>query len=63
MRVPVGVGAATLIILDGLGRVVRTTQAPAGHDYALQLSGLTPGVYTVQVQVGEELATQKLLVE
>ena len=63
VRVPAGASVATLTLFDGLGRLVRTAQAPAGQDYALPLGGLAPGVYAVQVRVGEGLATQKLVVE
>jgi hypothetical protein len=63
VRVPAGAGAATLTLFDRLGRLIRTTQAPTGQDYALQLSGLAPGMYAVQVRIGDGLATQKLVVE
>ncbi|QKG58699.1 T9SS type A sorting domain-containing protein [Hymenobacter sp. BRD128] len=63
VRVPAGAGAATLTLVDGLGRLVRTAQVPAGQDYALKLSGLVPGMYAVQVWLGERLATQQLVVE
>lgn len=63
VRVPAGTGPATLTLLDALGRVVRTQRAPAGADYPFGLAGIVPGIYTLRVQVGEALATQKLAVE
>lgn len=63
VRVPTGVGPVALTLLDALGRVVRTCAAPAGQDYALELAGLAPSMYTLRVLVGETLAAQKLAVE
>lgn len=56
-------GLATLRLRDALGRVVREAVAPAGRPYDLDLAGLSPGVYVVQVQAGEVLATRPLVVE
>jgi hypothetical protein len=63
VRVPVAKGTATLTLLDGLGRTVRTQLAATGQDYALDLAGLAPGVYALCVQAGAAVATQKLVVE
>lgn len=61
VRVPAG--PATLTLLDGLGRTVRTRVAPANTDVVIDLVGLAPGVYALRVQSGEAVATQKLVVE
>ena len=63
VAMPAGPGPATLTLLDALGRVVRTQSAATGHDYSLDLAGLTPGVYALRVQAGAAVATQQLVVE
>ncbi|MDJ0366447.1 T9SS type A sorting domain-containing protein [Hymenobacter sp. H14-R3] len=62
VRVPAG-SPATLILLDALGRMVRTAAVPVGSDYMLDLSGLMPGVYALRVQAGEGQAMRQLVVE
>ena len=61
VRVPAG--PATLTLLDALGRAVRTQSALTGPDIPFDLAGLAPGVYTLRVQAGAAVATQKLIVE
>ncbi|MEJ7659448.1 MAG: T9SS type A sorting domain-containing protein [Hymenobacter sp.] len=63
IRLPVSAGAATLTLLDALGRAVRSQAAPTGTDYPLDLTGLAPGVYALRVRVGEAQTTQRLVVE
>jgi hypothetical protein len=63
VQVPHSSGPATLTLLDGLGQVVRTVSAPAGAAYLLDIAGLVPGLYVVQVQAAESQTVQKLLVE
>jgi hypothetical protein len=65
VRVPAVPGAAqaTLTVRDALGRVARTQPAATGDTCPLDVAGLAPGMYVVQVQAGAELATQRLLVE
>jgi hypothetical protein len=67
--VPAVAGAtqATLRLTDALGRTVRSF-APAalpaaGLRQELNLEGLTPGVYLLQVQAGTEKVTRRLLVD
>ena len=52
-----------LTLLDALGRVVRTATVPVGPDYALDLTGLAPGVYALRVQAEGGEATRRLVVE
>jgi len=54
---------ATLTLLDGLGRTVRTQTATASPKVTFDLTGLAPGVYALRVQAGEAVAAQKLVVE
>jgi hypothetical protein len=63
VRLPAGTGAATLTLLDALGRAVGATFTAAGTDRALDLSGLAPGVYALRVQAGAAVATRKVVVE
>ncbi|RZK20352.1 MAG: T9SS type A sorting domain-containing protein [Hymenobacter sp.] len=63
VQVPAAGSLATLTLLDGLGRVVRTASVQAGTTYPLDLAGLAPGVYALRVQVGEKQATRQLVVE
>ena len=58
--------AATLTLLDGVGRMVRTVElnSPAtGLEQSLDLVGLAPGSYLVRLTTGAGTATQPLLVE
>ena len=56
--------AGTVRLLDGLGRSVRTLPLPAGTTrLALDLAGLPPGLYTVQVLAGPLALAKRLLVE
>jgi hypothetical protein len=63
VQVPVATSRATLTLLDGLGRVVRKVSTSAGTAYPLDVLGLAPGLYTLQVQAGESQTKQKLVVE
>ncbi|MBO2012435.1 T9SS type A sorting domain-containing protein [Hymenobacter negativus] len=58
-----GAPTATLIILDALGRTLRTQTANANTKAELDLTGFAPGLYTVRVQAGSSTATHKLVVE
>jgi hypothetical protein len=55
--------AATLTLTDALGRTLRTHTAPSGTRMKLDLRGLAPGLYTVQVAAGGVRGTQRLVVE
>ncbi|MDO7849046.1 T9SS type A sorting domain-containing protein [Hymenobacter sp. M29] len=58
--------AAILTLTDALGRLVHTETLPlpaTGLRHALDLKGLAPGVYAVQVRAGAVTATQRLVVE
>ncbi|MFD2721203.1 T9SS type A sorting domain-containing protein [Hymenobacter monticola] len=59
---PVGTGPATLTVLDALGRPVRILTV-TGIKAELDLTGLAPGLYAVQVQAGAATATRRLVVE
>ena len=48
-----------VVVLDGLGRVVRRTGAAAGQPVAWPLMGLPAGVYVVRAGA----ATRRLVVE
>jgi hypothetical protein len=68
VQLPAGLaaGEATLTVLDGLGRVVRTRTAslPAGTaTTSFDVAGLAPGVYALRVAVGERRGTARLVVE
>ncbi|GAA3971861.1 T9SS type A sorting domain-containing protein [Hymenobacter antarcticus] len=61
-----GTASATLTLLDALGRAVRTATVPlppVGLSHELDLSGLAPGLYAVQMQAGPATATRRLVVE
>lgn len=61
-----GASAATLTLLDALGRVVRTATVPlsaAGLRHALDLAGLPVGLYALRVAAGDRTATHRLVVE
>ena len=63
VRVP-SATPATLTVRDELGRAVRTYAAiPGGASYPLNLAGLVPGVYLLEVQAGSAQATRRLVVE
>lgn len=62
----VGINTVNLRIYDALGRPVRTVEAAlsaAGLRQELDLWGLAPGLYIVQVQVGEDTITRRLVVD
>jgi hypothetical protein len=61
-----GAAMATLTLLDALGRAMRThtLALPAtGLRHELNLTGLAPGIYAVQVQAGAATAVRRLVVE
>ncbi|MBH8570083.1 T9SS type A sorting domain-containing protein [Microvirga sp. STS02] len=61
-----GTGMATLTLRDALGRTLRTETVAlpaAGLRHPLDLRGLAPGIYAVQVQAGSTAATRRLVVE
>jgi hypothetical protein len=58
-----GATTATLTLTDALGRVVRTETVPSGGRHELNLRGLAPGLYAVQVQADNSVGTQRLVVE
>ena len=61
-----GTAAATLTLLDALGRTVRTETValPAtGLRHDLDLHGLPAGLYAVRVRAGTAAATRRLVVE
>jgi hypothetical protein len=58
-----GATTATLTLTDALGRPVRTQTATPGARVELNLRGLAPGLYAVQVQAGSTRGTQRLVVE
>jgi hypothetical protein len=61
-----GASAATLTLLDALGRTVRvhTTALPAtGTRYELSLTGVAAGVYALRLTAGGTTAVQRLVVE
>ncbi|WP_198172882.1 T9SS type A sorting domain-containing protein [Hymenobacter ginkgonis] len=55
--------SAVLTLLDAVGRVVRVTAAAPAQQHSLDLQGLAPGVYLLRVQVGEDYAVRRLVVE
>lgn len=56
--------ALDITIRDLSGRVVLRQQQPAGERFVqLPLDGVPPGYYTVNVQAGSRLLTEKLIVE
>lgn len=61
-----GATTATLALRDALGRTLRTVTVPlpaAGLRQELDLSGIAPGLYVVQVRAGSTRGTQRLVVE
>jgi hypothetical protein len=59
-----GGATATLTLTDALGRILRTATLPAASlRHELDLRGLSPGLYAVQVRVGGTRGTQRLVVE
>ena len=63
---PAGPTEATVVLLDGLGRTVRTETAAlsgAGLRAELCLDGLAPGLYAVRVAAGGRTTTRRLVVE
>ena len=61
-----GTVAATLTLLDALGRAVRTLQVPlpaAGATAEVPLAGLAPGLYRLRVQAGGQQGSRALAVE
>jgi hypothetical protein len=56
--------AQTAELVDGLGRVVRTQDLPAGSA-ALQvpLQGVSPGMYTLRIATAQGVVSKKLIVE
>ncbi|WP_210516966.1 T9SS type A sorting domain-containing protein [Hymenobacter terricola] len=61
-----GTATATLTLRDALGRALRTDQVSlpaAGLHHELSLSGLSAGLYVLQVQAGETTASRRLVVE
>ncbi|MDB5267732.1 MAG: hypothetical protein JWP58_772 [Hymenobacter sp.] len=66
MQLPAVAGAATLTLLDALGRPVRTEAlalSAVGQRHDLDLTGLPAGLYAVRVQAGGSTATRRLVVE
>ncbi|RTQ44960.1 T9SS type A sorting domain-containing protein [Hymenobacter gummosus] len=61
VQVPGGSGARA-VVSDALGRRVAATQLPAGGGQ-LDVQGLPPGVYLVQVSTATATATQRLVLE
>ncbi|GAB3874338.1 hypothetical protein GCM10028824_27430 [Hymenobacter segetis] len=62
VRLPAGLGAATLTVLDVLGRAVRSQTTTEAHA-ELDLTGLPAGLYAVRVAAGNQAITQRLVVE
>ncbi|MGY3088173.1 hypothetical protein ACVWYF_001206 [Hymenobacter sp. UYAg731] len=61
-----GTASATLTLRDALGRTLRTetlSLPAAGLRHELDLRGLAPGLYAVQVRAGPAAATRRLVVE
>ncbi|MBF9221848.1 fibronectin type III domain-containing protein [Hymenobacter ruricola] len=61
-----GNAQARLLLLNAMGQQVRTLAVPLGATETrtqLDLAGLAPGLYTVQVRVGSQTASQHLAVE
>jgi hypothetical protein len=61
-----GATAATITLLDAMGRVVRTATAPllpTGLRHELDLTNMAPGLYVLQVRAGTAVAVRQLLVE
>ncbi|MDO7846164.1 fibronectin type III domain-containing protein [Hymenobacter sp. M29] len=59
-----GLGASQAALLNALGQSVRTLQLPAGQaEHTLTTHGLAAGVYTLRLQAGLEVFTQKVVLE
>jgi hypothetical protein len=59
-----GLGASQAALLNALGQRVRTLTLPAGQaEHVLPTQGLAAGVYTLRVQAGSEVYTQKVVLE
>ncbi|MDO7851693.1 fibronectin type III domain-containing protein [Hymenobacter convexus] len=59
-----GLGASQATLLNALGQSVRTLQLPAGQaEHTLKTQGLAAGVYTLRLQAGTEVFTQKVVLE
>jgi hypothetical protein len=53
-----------LQVIDMYGRVVTTSEFTSGKQvYSLNLNTVAPGTYFVKLQVGEEMQTQRLVVQ
>jgi hypothetical protein len=63
VQLPAAAGPSTFVLIDALGRTLRTHAATSGARVELDLRGLAPGLYAVQVQAGGTTGTQRLLVE
>ncbi|OON70074.1 FG-GAP-like repeat-containing protein [Hymenobacter sp. CRA2] len=57
-------GAVHLTLYNQLGQQVRRAAATSGSTpLSFDLTGVAPGLYTLRVQTGERMATQRILVE
>ena len=66
MKKHVTVPEACVCLVDMLGRVVRSqvlSLPTTGLRTSVPLAGLAPGLYTLRVQTGAAVATQRLAVE
>jgi hypothetical protein len=61
VQAPQGAASATLTLADALGRTARTYTG--NFPQALDLTGLTPGIYTLTVRTGATVTVRRLLVE
>jgi hypothetical protein len=59
---PAGLGPAQLALRNALGQLVRTLAMP-GQSATLDLRGLAPGVYALQLAAGGHRVTRRLVVE
>ncbi|MBF9141103.1 T9SS type A sorting domain-containing protein [Hymenobacter properus] len=58
-----GLGASQATLLNALGQTVRTQALSAAPEHTLTTQGLAAGVYTLRVQAGTEVFTQKVVLE
>jgi hypothetical protein len=58
-----GATTATIVVLDALGRRLRTQNVATNANAELDLAGLAPGLYAVRVQAGRSAVVQRLVVE
>jgi hypothetical protein len=59
-----GTGASQATLLNALGQAVRTQTLPSGTaEHLLSTRGLASGVYTLRLQAGTEVFTQKVVLE